>query len=52
MTNLLGNDVDDWQTLAATPASALHLYGKAQARDGRKMGHHTRLYPLGTRPER
>jgi phosphoribosylaminoimidazole carboxylase (NCAIR synthetase) len=25
----------------------LHIYGKAAARDGRKMGHLTRLLPLG-----
>lgn len=52
MTNLLGDEANDWRSLADTPASALHLYGKGEAREGRKMGHVTRLYPLGTRPER
>lgn len=45
MTNLIGSDVDKWRTLAAEPDTALHLYGKAEARPGRKTGHVTRLYP-------
>ncbi len=44
MLNLLGDEVSDWRRLAAQPA-ALHLYGKAEARPGRKMGHLTRLKP-------
>jgi 5-(carboxyamino)imidazole ribonucleotide synthase len=51
MTNLLGDEVNSWRGRAVEPATALHLYGKAEARAGRKMGHVTRLYPLGTRPE-
>ena len=43
MTNLIGADVDAWQHLAAEPGAHLHLYGKAEARPGRKMGHVTRL---------
>ena len=45
MTNLIGADVDKWRELAAEEGAALHLYGKAEARAGRKMGHVTRLYP-------
>jgi 5-(carboxyamino)imidazole ribonucleotide synthase len=45
MTNLIGADVDNWRELAAEPDTAVHLYGKAEARPGRKMGHVTRLYP-------
>ena len=45
MTNLIGDDVEDWQRLAAEPGTALHLYGKSQARPGRKMGHATRISP-------
>ncbi|MGE0023684.1 MAG: ATP-grasp domain-containing protein, partial [Hyphomicrobium sp.] len=45
MTNLIGHDVDHWQALAAEPDSALHLYGKPDARPGRKMGHINRLKP-------
>lgn len=45
MTNLLGNDVDQWRSIAAQPQTNLHLYGKAEARAGRKMGHVTELKP-------
>ena len=45
MTNLIGDDVEKWRALAAEPGTAVHLYGKAEARPGRKMGHVTRLYP-------
>jgi 5-(carboxyamino)imidazole ribonucleotide synthase len=45
MTNLIGADVEKWRTLAAEPMTSVHLYGKAEARPGRKMGHSTRLYP-------
>ena len=43
MDNLIGADVEDWQGLAAEPGAHLHLYGKGEARPGRKMGHVTRL---------
>jgi 5-(carboxyamino)imidazole ribonucleotide synthase len=43
MTNLIGGDVDDVPRLAASPGVALHLYGKAEARPGRKMGHVNRV---------
>ena len=52
MTNLLGDDANDWRSLAAIRVSALHLYGKGEAREGRKMGHFTRLHPLGLRTDR
>ena len=45
MTNLIGDDVDVWRKLAAEPGTAVHLYGKAEARTGRKMGHVTRVTP-------
>lgn len=47
MTNLLGAEAEDWADRAADPAVHLHLYGKAEARAGRKMGHINRLLPLG-----
>ena len=50
MKNLIGADVERWPALAAHPAAHLHLYGKAETRDGRKMGHVTWLSPLGTPP--
>ena len=46
MTNLIGADALDWRAVAAEPSAALHLYGKGEARPGRKMGHVTRLRPL------
>ena len=39
MENLIGDEADAWPELAATPGTTLHLYGKAEARPGRKMGH-------------
>ncbi len=47
MANLLGDiwidarDEPDWSAALATPGAHLHLYGKAEARRGRKMGHVT-----------
>ena len=43
MNNLIGDDVHDWAQILSDPANHLHLYGKAAARPGRKMGHVTRL---------
>ena len=43
MRNLIGDAAHDWPKLAADPTAHLHLYGKAEARTGRKMGHVTRL---------
>ncbi|MEI6713776.1 MAG: 5-(carboxyamino)imidazole ribonucleotide synthase [Verrucomicrobiota bacterium] len=43
MANLLGdvwaNGEPDWVGVAAMPKVKLHLYGKSEARAGRKMGH-------------
>jgi len=39
MTNLIGHDIDQLSDHLADPRSAVHLYGKAEARPGRKMGH-------------
>lgn len=43
MTNLLGDEIDDWKSFLAEPNAYLHLYGKTEAKPGRKMGHVTRL---------
>ena len=51
MANLLGDAVEGWPRLAREPDTAIHIYGKAKAMPGRKMGHVTRLYPLGQNPE-
>ena len=45
MTNLIGDDVEAWPDIVNEPGAHLHLYGKAEARPGRKMGHVNRLFP-------
>jgi 5-(carboxyamino)imidazole ribonucleotide synthase len=45
MTNLLGSDIDDYARWLAVPGASLHLYGKTATREGRKMGHVTRVTP-------
>ena len=46
MTNLLGDEVGAWERLAREPETRVWLYGKGEARAGRKMGHVNRLTPL------
>ena len=43
MTNLIGREVERAGAILAEPGAHLHLYGKAEAREGRKMGHVTRI---------
>lgn len=43
MENLIGAAAHDWATILADTHAHLHLYGKGEARPGRKMGHVTRL---------
>ncbi len=50
MKNLIGSDVAQWPELLREPDCFLHLYGKKNARPGRKMGHVTRL--IGAARER
>jgi 5-(carboxyamino)imidazole ribonucleotide synthase len=45
MENLIGNDMDRVNALASEPGTALHLYGKADVKPGRKMGHVNRIKP-------
>jgi 5-(carboxyamino)imidazole ribonucleotide synthase len=45
MDNLIGEDVRAWAKILGEPGASLHLYGKADARPGRKMGHVTRIVP-------
>ena len=45
MDNLIGEDVLAWAKILGEPGASLHLYGKADARPGRKMGHVTRILP-------
>ncbi|MGH6952905.1 MAG: 5-(carboxyamino)imidazole ribonucleotide synthase [Alphaproteobacteria bacterium] len=43
MRNLIGAEAERWQDIVAEPGACLHLYGKTDARPGRKMGHVTRI---------
>jgi 5-(carboxyamino)imidazole ribonucleotide synthase len=49
MVNILGEawlhagGEPDWSAVLAHPRAKLHLYGKREARAGRKMGHYTVL---------
>lgn len=43
MENLIGDDMDRVPALLAQPRTQVHLYGKGQARPGRKMGHVNRI---------
>jgi Phosphoribosylaminoimidazole carboxylase (NCAIR synthetase) len=45
MENLIGDDVARLPELAAEAGTLIHLYGKREARAGRKMGHFTRTTP-------
>ncbi len=60
MLNLLGDlwvdaagreRTPDWAGLLALPGAHLHLYGKAEARPGRKMGHATFTAPTAVAAE-
>ncbi|HXW41221.1 MAG TPA: 5-(carboxyamino)imidazole ribonucleotide synthase [Xanthobacteraceae bacterium] len=44
MTNLIGAEVEDYRRFLTLPGTAVHLYGKAAVRPGRKMGHVTRVF--------
>jgi 5-(carboxyamino)imidazole ribonucleotide synthase len=51
MKNLVGpEETALWPQILATTGLIGHLYGKTEARPGRKMGHVTRLFPLGGLP--
>jgi 5-(carboxyamino)imidazole ribonucleotide synthase len=43
MQNLIGDDIQDVPAWLAKPNALVHLYGKSEARPGRKMGHVTWL---------
>ncbi|MGC0224436.1 5-(carboxyamino)imidazole ribonucleotide synthase [Pseudooceanicola nitratireducens] len=43
MENLIGDDMSRVPALAQEPGVALHLYGKAEVKAGRKMGHVNRI---------
>lgn len=43
MENLIGDDMDRVPDLARTAGVSIHLYGKAEVKPGRKMGHVNRI---------
>ena len=43
MENLIGDDMDRVPAIAQESGAALHLYGKADVKPGRKMGHVNRI---------
>jgi 5-(carboxyamino)imidazole ribonucleotide synthase len=45
MRNLIGAEVEKWEEYLKQPHAKLHLYGKKEARAGRKMGHVNLLKP-------
>jgi 5-(carboxyamino)imidazole ribonucleotide synthase len=45
MENLIGDEANGWPRYLAEPTARLHLYGKSEARPGRKMGHVTYVLP-------
>ena len=52
MKNLVGPAESAlWPEILATPGLIPHLYGKAEARPGRKMGHVTTLFALDGLPD-
>ncbi len=52
MKNLVGpEEMALWPRIVATPGLIPHLYGKAEARPGRKMGHVNRLFPRDALPD-
>ena len=45
MENLIGDEARDCDRFLAEEGASLHLYGKAEIRPGRKMGHVNRIRP-------
>ena len=44
MTNLIGDDISDYERWLTVPGATVHLYGKGPPRPGRKMGHVTQIF--------
>jgi len=45
MTNLIGDEVNEYEQWLTVPGATVHLYGKGTPRPGRKMGHVTQVAP-------
>jgi 5-(carboxyamino)imidazole ribonucleotide synthase len=46
MTNLIGDEINDYERWLTVPGATVHLYGKGAPRPGRKMGHVTQVAPV------
>jgi 5-(carboxyamino)imidazole ribonucleotide synthase len=46
MTNLIGDEINDFERWLTIPGATVHLYGKGRPRPGRKMGHVTQVTPM------
>jgi 5-(carboxyamino)imidazole ribonucleotide synthase len=46
MTNLIGDEINDYERWLSIPGATVHLYGKGTPRPGRKMGHVTEVSPM------
>jgi 5-(carboxyamino)imidazole ribonucleotide synthase len=46
MTNLIGDEINDYEQWLTVPGATVHLYGKGAPRPGRKMGHVTQVAPV------
>jgi 5-(carboxyamino)imidazole ribonucleotide synthase len=49
MTNLIGDDINDYERWLTVPGATVHLYGKGAPRPGRKMGHVTEVAAAPTK---
>ena len=49
MTNLIGTEIEKWRRYMDDKHTKIYIYGKNKNREGRKMGHVTKLYPLNTK---
>jgi len=43
MTNLIGDEINDYPRWMTVPGATVHIYGKGAPRPGRKMGHVTQV---------
>ncbi len=46
MTNLIGDEIHDYERWLTVPGATVHIYGKGAPRPGRKMGHVTQVHPV------
>ncbi len=46
MTNLIGDEINDYPRWLSVPGATVHIYGKGASRPGRKMGHVTEVGTL------